>query len=91
MTLPIPTPRKKLREIIAAYETGGIAPSISDLQEVERGLLLIVGYAEGSTESLNQSYEEIGTYTAGELIATKKHLDDMRRLVLMENEKGDVD
>lgn len=32
----------------------------------------------------------VADFTSGELTATKRHLDDMRRLVLMENKDGDV-
>lgn len=80
--------KRRVRNIIEMYERG--EPLGDELYALERDILLLTGRFEGSTQAANQTFEEVGTYTAGKLEATEKHLHDMRRLVMLENEKGEV-
>lgn len=82
---------RQIREIIEKWQRG--EPLGDDLYELERSIIRLTGRYEGTIMTVNNSVppQEAGTYTAGKLEATEKHLEDMRRLVLLENEKGDVE
>ena len=79
-----------VREIIERYQ-GGEPVLLDDMLRLERAVIHLEGRYEGSIITVPQNIEEVGTYTAGKLEATEKHLNDMRRLVMLENEKGEVD
>lgn len=81
----------KIRELIEEWERQGPRDFTAErLYEVERLIIKLEGRMQGTIEATGFNVEEVGTYTAGKLEATEKHLEDMRKLVLMENEKGEV-
>lgn len=79
-----------MRDVITRWE-GGEMIDLEELRSIERAILKLEGRLEGVTVYGPQvNVEEVGTYTAGRLEATERHLEDLRRLVLLENEKGEV-
>lgn len=80
-------PKARIRELIEQYDRMPITKE--QLLELERGIIRQDGRMFGMMMAGSHPHDCVSN-VSGELTATKKHLEDMRRLVMLENEKGEV-